>query len=370
MGATLPVLCRYFSERRNEPGWMVGLLYGVNTSGAVLGSLIGGFFLIPILGTTWTIYLAALINLSIAVAAFMIANGTLFTGGEEGRETANARRANQRAMRSPAQPGRSYATLAVMVGIGLSGLAAMIYQIAWTRVLILSIGSSVYAFSLILTAFICGLALGSLVIARFIDRRRDLVTGLAAAQAIIGIAALLSIPVLGKLPVFVVNVVATYFDSFDQLLWVELAIVFLLLLLPTFMMGAAVPIATRICATNVDRLDRIFGDVYAINTLGAIIGSFAAGFLLIPWIGSRNSILVAVAVNLSAAIVIFVVASTFSRSRRLAGALLLLAGAGIAWQSLPPTATTRSPRPRRCSQNSSDSSLKNRHGPCHASTTR
>ncbi len=335
MGATLPVLCRYFSERGNEPGWTVGLLYGVNTSGAVLGSLIGGFFLIPTLGTTWTIYLAAFINLSIAVAAFMIARGTLIVSGAEGRETAKARKANKREVRSPAQQGGNYAVPAIMVGIGLSGLAAMIYQIAWTRVLTLSIGSSVYAFSLILTAFIFGLALGSLTIARFIDRRGDLITGLAATQAVIGIAALLTIPILGKLPVFVVKVVATYFDSFNQILWVELALVFLLLLLPTFMMGAAVPIAVRICATNIDRLDRIFGDVYAINTLGAIIGSFAAGFLLLPWIGSRNSILVAVAVNLAAAIVIFVVASNLSRSRRIAGALLLLAGAGLAWQSLP-----------------------------------
>ncbi len=335
MGATLPVLCRYFAAQRDDPGWTVGLLYGVNTSGAVLGSLVGGFFLIPTLGTTWTIYVAALLNLSIALGAFLLARGQMEVGGATGGDSVTARRPRKRGHATASLEGRSYATSAVMIGIGLSGLAAMIYQIAWTRVLILSIGSSVYAFSLILTAFICGLALGSLVIARFIDRRRDLVTGLAVAQATIGMAALLLIPVFDKLPVFVVSVVSRYFHSFYQLLWVELALVFLLLLVPTFMMGAAVPIATRICTTDVKRLGRIFGDVYAVNTLGAILGAFAAGFLLIPWLGSRNSILVAVAVNLGAAIVIFVLASKLSRVRRIAGALTLIAGAALAGQWLP-----------------------------------
>ena len=335
MGATLPVLCRYFVARRADPGWTVGLLYGVNTSGAVLGSLVGGFFLIPTLGTTWTIYVAAFLNLSIALGAFLLAKGQIEVGGETGGDSVTQRRPRKRRKATASLEGRRYTTSAVMIGIGLSGLAAMIYQVAWTRVLILSIGSSVYAFSLILTAFICGLALGSLVIARFIDRRGDLVTGLAVTQATIGIAALLSIPVFDKLPVFVVTVVSRYFHSFYQLLWVELAFVFLLLLVPTFMMGAAVPIATRICTTDVKRLGRFFGDVYAVNTLGAILGAFTAGFLLIPWLGSRNSILVAVAVNLSAAIVIFVLASTLSRVRRIAGALTLIVGAALVGQWLP-----------------------------------
>ena len=223
----------------------------------------------------------------------------------------------------------------VMVGIGLSGLAAMIYQIAWTRVISLSIGSSVYAFSLIVTAFICGLALGSLIIAKFIDRRQDLLLWLALVQGAIGISALLIVPLLGKLPVFVAQSVFTSSHSFNYIHLAEFAVIFALILIPTLMMGAAVPMAVKICTTDVRQVARFFGNVYAVNTLGAIIGSFMAGFFLIPWLGTQHSILVAVALNISAAVIIFLHAPSLSAPRRIAGALATAVIAVLVWLPIP-----------------------------------
>ena len=209
-----------------------------------------------------------------------------------------------------------------MVGIGLSGLAAMIYQIAWTRVLSLAIGSSVYAFSLIVTAFICGLALGSLLISKFIDRRRDLVLWLALTQGTIGISALLIVHVLGNLPILVIQLVFDASHSFQYIQLAEFTIIFGLILVPTFMMGSAVPMAIKICTTDIRRVGRFFGNVYAVNTLGAIIGSILAGFILIPWLGAQNSILIAAAMNITAAGVILLHAPSLSSPKRVAGALV------------------------------------------------
>ncbi len=219
MGATLPVLSKYFVDRSGHLGWNVGLLCGVNTLGAVVGSFAAGFVLIPILGITWTIVSAALLNLSIAGGAWMLARkGAPWepSGSTETVKLKGKKPKRERAEEVVPETG-STIILVVMVGIGLSGLAAMIYQIAWTRVLLLSIGSSVYAFSLIVTAFICGLALGSLIISKFIDRRRDLVMWFALAQGAIGLSALGIVHVLGNLPIFVIQFVFDASHSFQYI---------------------------------------------------------------------------------------------------------------------------------------------------------
>jgi len=198
-------------------------------------------------------------------------------------------------------------------------------------VLLLSIGSSVYAFSLIVTAFICGLALGSLAIAKFIDRRRDLVLWLALVQGVIGISALGIVPLLGKLPIFFTESVFNASNSFPYVHFVEFAVIFVLILVPTFLMGASVPMAVKICTTDVRRVGEFFGNVYAVNTFGAIIGAFMAGFIFIPWLGVQNSILIAVAMNIMTAAAIFLYSPTLSSPRRVAGALVPAAIALLVW---------------------------------------
>jgi len=226
MGATLPVLSQYFVADSARLGRTVGLLYGVNTLGAVLGSFGAGFVLIPALGISWTIYGAALLNLAICGGMLKLANNRVqpekFSAGKE-----KIRGKKQKQLQHTKEKKKSAEDLMseirlgvvriVMVGIGLSGIAAMIYQIAWTRVLLLSIGPSVYAFSLIVTAFICGLALGSLIIAKFIDRLRDPVLWLALVQGAIGISTLLIVPLLGKLPIFLAESVFNASPSFRYL---------------------------------------------------------------------------------------------------------------------------------------------------------
>jgi len=356
MGATLPVLSNYFIAGQNHVGRGVGLLYGVNTLGAVLGCSLAGFVLIPALGVSGTIYGAALLNLAICAGVLKIAQNPLplrreDSAGQSVEITAQSRKKRKTPRHRPQlrrQPPKMAPTAGeikteippsavrmVMVGIGLSGAAAMVYQITWTRVITLSIGSSVYAFSLIVTAFICGLALGSLAVARFIDRNRYLLPGLAVVQGAIGISALAIVPLLGRLPVFLAEFVFATDQSFLDIHLLEFAVILGLFLVPTLMMGAAVPMAVRICTPDSRRTGRFFGSVYALNTLGAIGGSVMAGFCLIPWMGTQNSILVAVALNvLAAGLILFQVPGITLAVRR-AGALSIAAIAMLAWLTIP-----------------------------------
>ena len=331
MGATLPILSKYFVETPSDLGRNVGLLYGVNTFGAVLGSFTAGFVLIPILGITWTIYLAALLNLSICAGMLKLAKIRFQREPSENQGKSRNKKRKKKSAQEVVPESWGTIQSVVMVGIGISGIAAMIYQIAWTRVLSLSIGSSVYAFSLIVTAFISGLALGSLVIAKFIDRKRDLVLWMALMQGAVGLSALGIVHVLGNLPIFVTQFVFNASHSFKYIQLAEFAIIFGLIIVPTFMMGSTVPIAIKICTTDVRRVGRFFGNVYAVNTIGAIIGSFMAGFILIPWLGAQNSILIAVALNILMAGVLFLWAPTLVLPRRMAGSVATAVIAVLVW---------------------------------------
>ncbi len=335
MGATLPVLSKYFVERQSQLGWTIGKLYGVNTFGAVAGSLAAGFVLIPTLGVSRTIYSAAFLNLAIAAAVLLLDRRAATTAAEPRGERVEPEKRKRKEAPGEAPSLSNRVMITVVLVLGLSGLAAMIYQIAWTRVLSLSIGSSVYAFSLIVSALICGLALGSVAIARFIDRRKDLILLLALVQVSIGISALLIVPILGKLPMFVAGNLLRSFDSFAHVHLAEFAVIFLVLLLPTFMMGGAFPLAVKICATELRHVGEYVGNMYAVNTLGAIIGSFGAGFLLIPWLGTQHSILIGVAINIAAGSALFVHAQTFSPPSRVALTVGVIAITLLAWWRIP-----------------------------------
>ncbi len=122
--------------------------------------------------------------------------------------------------------------------------------------------------------------------------------------------------------------------DFNYRLLAEFIIIFGLVLVPTFMMGATVPVAVKICTTTVRQVGRFFGNVYAVNTLGAIMGSFAAGFILIPWLGARNSLLIAVAMNIQWLPSLFLRAPTPALPRRVLGAAATAAVALAAWYPL------------------------------------
>jgi spermidine synthase len=311
MGATLPVLSRFLASSIAAAPREAGRAYAVNTLGGVAGTLAAGFILVPGLGLRATTLGAALLNLAIAGAALLLARSASAELLPETREDAPPRR--------PA--------LAVAA---LSGFAALVYEVAWTRSLVLSFGSTVYAFTLILAAFILGLALGSGAMALLEARFRRAETALGGVQVAIGVLALGLLPFLGDLPLRVAATLERLRERPGDLLWAEAGILGLLVLVPSLFMGAVFPLACRMAGGSDRAVGRSVGAVYTWNTIGAIAGSLAASFLFVPWIGLDASIRAAATLNLVLAGLLLL-----SGPARLRPAVLLPAAAAAAAWLLP-----------------------------------
>lgn len=329
MGATLPVLSKHFVHRAEQLGWTVGKLYAINTFGAVIGAAGTGFILIPALGVQRTLYAAVAINIAIALSVLLMVRRTSVpVAAPEGASQSSAPQQERGTFSIPSG--------LLLLGFSLAGLASMIYEVAWTRILALVIGSSVYAFSLMLTAFIFGIGLGSIVFSRWIDRRKNLLLGFALIEIVIGLSALLFVPVLGQLPVLFVRIIVRYSPHFALLHLIEFGIIFLLMLVPTTMMGVAFPLISKIYTRHLGQIGRSIGSVYSANTLGGILGSFMGGFILVPWLGIQTTIFVAVSVNLLLGIGLLLGNRLVPFWKRGAAAMILFAVALYTAYVIPP----------------------------------
>jgi spermidine synthase len=288
MGATLPLLTRYLAEGLQWVGRDVGRLYGINTIGAALGAAAAGFAFVPIGGVQASLWCGA--AGSILIGLLSLALDRRQPGA---RQVPASRTASAEAEEVAEHPLRHV----VLVGLAVAGAASMVYQVAWTRTLTQLIGSSVYAFTVMLVAFIAGLGLGAVVLSGFIDRRRDPLLFLGILQVIVAAACVAIVPLFGIAPPLVVELVTSWAGSFGALHAAQFVTVFLLMLVPTFAMGGVFPTVARIYARDLSGIGRSVGEAYAANTTGSVVGSFVAGFVLIPWLGVRESILLATALN-------------------------------------------------------------------------
>lgn len=290
MGATLPVLGKFVSRDPVAIGRDVGTLYAMNTFGAVVGAFASAFVFMRLFGISATIWIAAALNIGIAAFILISVKGT-----GEPREHADPAGAADPA---PAHPPFSKELWIIFVCFGFSGAAALIYQVAWNRIFSLLLGSSVYAFSLILTTFILGLALGTVVFARLVTRFQDLKQVFGALQLGIAFSALAALPFFGDIPLVNRWIYLNWDLEFGTVQWANFLIIFAIIFVPTFCMGAQFPVVVRLVAPDLATLGRHVGSAYASNTIGTIIGSFVGGFVLIPLIGIQNTILFAIILNM------------------------------------------------------------------------
>jgi spermidine synthase len=320
MGATLPIVSDFIARRSDAVSTSVGLAYGVNTFGGFAGVMIGGLLLIPALGLHISNIVAAALSCSAGIAALLISQwiGAPGAAASEERESA------------PADLEVSpFPVPLLLLALASSGFASMTYQVAWTRVITLSIGSVTYSFPLIVGGFIGGLAVGAAVIGRLGDRPGHSTLLLVICQLGIAAVAALSMPWLGDLPVRMAITVLQYSDSFAALQLAKFGAVFTVVFVPTFLMGGMLPLATRaISASRRDGVGAAVGRAYASNTFGTIVGSFLAGFVLVPAIGLQDTIAVAIAVNAIVGAALLVYSDLFVFPVRIAAALV--AGLGLA----------------------------------------
>ncbi|MFN7974259.1 MAG: fused MFS/spermidine synthase [Acidobacteriota bacterium] len=291
MGATLPILTEGLTRRGALVGRSAGKLYAVNTLGAFAGALLAGFVLIPNLGQIATLVVGVLINLSL----FGLITRR-YPAPVAGQPIAAAPpRSDEPSGFTDVAPA---ARTIVAAAYAANGFAAMLYQVGWTRATALSLGSSTYTFSIIVSAFIFGLAIGAMALARFVDRLRHPLQTFAILEIGVGVSATLVLPIFGKLPIYAYDVIFKYQGSFGKLVLMELLMLFGLVAVPTLLMGALFPLSTSILRGSGSG-SRAVGVTYAVNTIGTILGAFTMGFFLIPYLGVEKSLLLASACNVA-----------------------------------------------------------------------
>ena len=324
MGATLPVLSRFFVRSFSHLGQRIGDLYATNTLGAVLGCSLTGYYLIPAFGMSRTVHAAAMMNLVIAFVIFVVDG---IRAQEVEGPSAPMAPAEERV---GAQP-RSRTEWLLLFSIALSGAAAMIYENAWTHALTLVIGGSIYSFTTMLLTFLTGLAAGGYLYARLFGKREVQVTFFGLVELAVGIAALGTIPLFEKLPLIFLRLHQGFGDSFSLFLTIQVLLSFAVMFLPTLLLGMTFPMVVCLFTQSLYRVGSSVGTTYACNTLGAILGAFIGGFIFLPLFGIQVSIVIGALLNLLVGWLLLVADPQPGRSYRLiiggavAAALTLLA---------------------------------------------
>jgi spermidine synthase len=180
----------------------------------------------------------------------------------------------------------------------VSGMTGLVYEVVWTRMFTSVFGNTTYAISAVLAAFMGGLALGSFVIGRLVDKQRKLLKLYALLEVGIGIMALCMPLLLNELNSLYALVFQNLTTSTGFLFFIKTVLSFLILLIPTFLMGGTLPLLSKYLIRRNDEIGAKVGLLYSINTLGATAGCFLTGFVLLEAFGISNTIILAAVVNL------------------------------------------------------------------------
>ncbi len=337
MGATLPMLIRHVVQRNEEVGSKVALLYATNTAGAVAGTVVAGFILLPTLGLKGTVWVGVLVNAVVFVIAAWLAKRAptvkipdsdeptpALTGFIENCVTPLTKPHGQsKAERLRAVFREQPAWILPLILI--SGANAFFYEVLWTRMLAHVLGGSIYAFATMLAAFLTGIALGSGLAGRVATNRSRAAYGFALTQMAIAALSMAVYAWMGPLIP-------------EQRGMAQLAVYGVMIMLPaTIFIGATFPLAVRLLARDEREASTSTARIYAWNTAGAILGAVLAGFYLIPTLGFEGSIKLAVMINLIMALwtIAFVIPPKLIYAGAAASILLLV---GLIYQPGRPQA--------------------------------
>jgi spermidine synthase len=295
MGGTLPVISQHLVRRADALGMTASLLYAVNTLGAGLGAFLAGFYLPRWLGFTNSYLLAVAITFTVAVLAWLlgrqqkvspIASGEAVDGEGEGS----------------ALPPVTLSVQGIRALAFISGFVTLSLEVLWTRMFAQVLQNSVYTFSTILVTFIVALAAGA-ALAASLARRCTNSTGCLVVLLLAS-----AVTVILSMPLFIwatdgLRYVGAAADWTGYLLRV-FGIAALVVLLPGILMGSVFPYLFKISEGFRRGAGRTVGDLIAVNTIAAVLGSLCAGFILLELIGLWKSILMMGAVYLLAGILL------------------------------------------------------------------
>jgi spermidine synthase len=270
MGATLPAISRWVETTPQGISWL-GFFYGGNIGGAVIGSLLAGFYLMRVFDNMITTFVAVALNVLVALLSLGISKSTSYAGNDDRSETEIVK-----------------GDWPIYLSIALSGLTALACEVLWTRTLTLLYGATVYTFSLIVAVFLVGLGIGSTLGSALSKQMRRPRVALAWCQVLLCAAMAWAAYMLTEsLPWWPIDpsIASTpmYTLQLDMVrtLWVVLP--------GAILWGASFPLALAAVAARGQDPARLVGGVYGANTVGAIVGSLGASLILVTWLGSQHS---------------------------------------------------------------------------------
>lgn len=316
MGGTLPVLVRYLSDRIEEVGKNVSILYFINSLGAVIGSLAAGFYLLEKIGLYNTVYIGAFADLLVGVIFLIVVYAK--------KDSILKSTKKQKIYKKTPDKNKFEVTEKIyrisLIIAGGSGLCAMIYEVAWLRLLIPILGSTTYSFTLVLVTFITGITIGSLIIYFILPKLKKPFTFLGFCQFGIVVSILLTLPFYEKIPYLIWSDVGDNMKSVDGYHYYmsrQFYYTFLIMIIPTVFMGMSLPIASRLAVKKSSEAGESVGKIFAINTVGTVVGSLASGLLLIPLIGIKITVELALLINVLLATLVFIQPKALKNSYKL-----------------------------------------------------
>ncbi len=310
MGATFPIASRWMVRTAATAAQDAGTLYAANTLGAAAGAVLAGFTLIPALGLSGTTYVGVTLNVVAAAGAYLVSRSVPAASDQPhvAKQTAP----------TPEAPLNLWLPA---IAVGVSGFGSLTLQVVWTRLLVQILGPTTYAFSIVVSIFIVGIAGGAAIASRLI-KRVNAGVGLASAVLLSAGLALAASSAVDWSLLTIADIVSRPNYDFTDVLRREVVLVTGLLLPMTLAFGAAFPFAVALGTAREETVTERIGVIYAVNTIGAILGSLLSGFVLIPRLGLHGTIRMVAALALVIGVVVLF------KSARTGGRLIAFALAG------------------------------------------
>jgi spermidine synthase len=331
MGTTLPLLAKAVVRQEQGKGRRIGLLYGINTFGAVTGCFVTGFYFIELFGYTRTTLIGAVANVVVGLIAMTFANRFAIAIAKPEEEV--------EAVESVAAPTEarthSIAISAVFLAFALSGFCALALEVLWTRMLTIVFTGTTYAYTTMLTSLLCGIASGSFAASWFADRVKHPVSWFGTIQVVAGLACLSMLTAFARMPERFAELAMTGGYGFDRVVQIQFILSFSVLFVPTFFFGAAFPFAVRAVARIPSHLGRDVGRLYAVNTFAGVFGALAGGYFVLPRLGAHDGIVALGLVVAATGVMLIVACPTRPWSVKLILVLIGAGGLAVTWRAMP-----------------------------------
>lgn len=328
MGGAFPFMVRLLTQKIEGVGQGTSYVYWVNTLGGALGAFVTGFALIRFFGLNTTTTLAALVNLAVAGLLFVFLRTPTGQQAPSATEKPKEKRGKAQAPVKPSTSPTRMRTL-ILIVFGLSGFTSLAYEVFFTRVLTLFFRDSVYDFAIVLTTFLSGLALGSLVCGKLLEKTQRPWLILAVVEGLVGFAAILSLWLIGQLPYIAgyLQSMPTLYNQYGPAYWTTVTVIkfgyaFGSLLLPTSLLGMTFPLVNKLWANDLAHLGKDVGLLNGVNTLGSMLGALLAGFLFITLFGTQNSIILTALLNIGLGVLLVLTSDAPRKYALVIGAVL------------------------------------------------